>query len=94
MLRILGEIPSARTPTPIPPGMETPKKGKKSPKSKSPRSKSPKAGKKKAADAEKEAEAQKLEEQKLQVSSKTYSLFLIWSALTCSVEEFYKMLNE
>lgn len=65
--KFLGEIPPATSPSPIPPGMETPKKGgkgKKSPRGRSPRGKSPK-GKRKS-DSDKEADAQREEEARMQ----------------------------
>ncbi|CAK8694543.1 unnamed protein product [Clavelina lepadiformis] len=71
LLKLLGEIPPASSPTPLPPGMETPgKKGKKSPRGRSPRGRSPRGkspkGGKKGKEADKEAEAQRLEELRLQ----------------------------
>lgn len=68
LLKLLGEIPPASSPSPLPPGMETPKKGgkgKKSPRGRSPRGKSPK-GKRKS-ETDKEAESQKEEEMRMQV---------------------------
>ncbi|XP_039272076.2 sperm-associated antigen 17-like [Styela clava] len=68
LMKILGEVPPASSPSPVPLGMETPgKKGKgkgKSPRGRSPRGKSPKG--KRRSDSEREAEAQRLEEERLQ----------------------------